>query len=43
VLAPELIDGRSRRLFFAWGSQKTPPEPDRDMLFIGDDVFTSAD
>ncbi|WP_298952170.1 hypothetical protein [uncultured Methylobacterium sp.] len=36
-------DGRSRRLFFAWGSQKTPPEPDRDMLFIGDDVFTSAD
>ncbi|RVU15107.1 hypothetical protein EOE48_21085 [Methylobacterium oryzihabitans] len=36
-------DGRSRRLFFAWGSQKDPPEPDRDMLFIGDDVFTSAD
>ncbi|BAU89440.1 hypothetical protein MPPM_0835 [Methylorubrum populi] len=36
-------DGRSRRLFFAFGSQKDPPEVDRDMLFIGDSVFSSDD
>ncbi|SFK55788.1 hypothetical protein [Methylorubrum salsuginis] len=34
-------DGRSRRVFFAYGSQKEPPEIDRDMIFIGNDVFSS--
>ncbi|WP_407529194.1 hypothetical protein [Methylobacterium oryzisoli] len=36
-------DGRVRRLFFAFGSQKDPPQPDRDMIFIGDSVFSTAD
>lgn len=36
-------DGRSRRVFFAYSSQKEPPEIDRDMIFIGDDVFSSDD
>ncbi|WP_232629916.1 hypothetical protein [Methylobacterium sp. Leaf118] len=36
-------DGRSRRVFFAYGSQKDPPEVDRDMIFVGDDVFSSDD
>lgn len=33
-------DGRPRRLFFAYGSAKDPPQLDRDMIFVGDDVFT---
>ena len=36
-------DGRSRRLFFAYGSQKDPPEIDRDMIFVGDSVFSADD
>ena len=36
-------DGRSRRVFFAFSSQKTPPEVDRDMIFVGDDVFSLDD
>lgn len=36
-------DGRSRRVFFAYSSQNQPPEIDRDMIFIGDDVFSSDD
>ena len=36
-------DGRTRRLFFAYGSQKDPPEIDREMIFVGDDVFSPAD
>lgn len=36
-------DGRSRRLFFAYGAQKDPPEIDRDMIFVGDSVFSSDD
>lgn len=36
-------DGRSRRLFFAYGSRNDPPEIDRDMIFLGDSVFTDAD
>lgn len=36
-------DGRSRRLFFAYGSRNDPPEVDREMIFVGDDVFTPAD
>ncbi len=36
-------DGRSRRLFFAYGAQKNPPEIDRDMIFVGDSVFTPVD
>lgn len=36
-------DGRSRRLFFAYGSQKDPPQPDREMAFIGGSVFTNPD
>jgi hypothetical protein len=36
-------DGRSRRVFFAYSSQKEPPEIDRDMIFIGDDVFSYDD
>jgi hypothetical protein len=36
-------DGRSRRLFFAYSSQKEPPEVDRDMIFVGDSVFSSDD
>ena len=36
-------DGRSRRLFFAYGSQKDPPEIDRDMIFVGDSVYSSDD
>ncbi|KQQ14822.1 hypothetical protein ASF53_08235 [Methylobacterium sp. Leaf123] len=36
-------DGRSRRLFFAYSSQKEPPEADRDMIFVGDSVFSSND
>ncbi|MDV2985942.1 UNVERIFIED_CONTAM: hypothetical protein Q9R58_16640 [Methylobacteriaceae bacterium AG10] len=36
-------DGRSRRLFFAYSSQKDPPEVDRDMIFVGDSVFSSED
>lgn len=36
-------DGRSRRVFFAYSSQKEPPEIDWNMIFIGDDVFSSDD
>ena len=36
-------DGSSRRLFFAYGAQNTPPVVDREMVFVGDDVFTPAD
>lgn len=36
-------DGRSRRLFFAYSSQKEPPEADRDMIFVGGSVFGSDD
>lgn len=36
-------DGRTRRLFFAYGSQKNPPEIDREMIFVGDAVFSPAD
>ena len=36
-------DGRSRRLFFAYGSEKDPPQPDREMAFIGGSVFTNPD
>lgn len=36
-------DGRSRRLFFAYSSQKEPPEVDRDMIFVGGSVFSSDD
>ncbi|MGU3463717.1 hypothetical protein ACLBXO_02600 [Methylobacterium sp. C33D] len=36
-------DGRTRRLFFAYGTRKDPPEIDRDMIFVGDDVFSPAD
>ncbi|SEP50682.1 hypothetical protein SAMN04487843_13914 [Methylobacterium sp. ap11] len=36
-------DGRSRRLFFAYGSQEDPPQPDREMAFIGGSVFTNPD
>ncbi|CAO4152023.1 hypothetical protein GPNCGGLF_LOCUS3796 [Methylorubrum aminovorans] len=36
-------DGRSRRLFFAYSAQKDPPEIDRDMIFVGDSVFSSDD
>ncbi|AWN50085.1 hypothetical protein DK419_15870 [Methylobacterium terrae] len=36
-------DGRSRRLFFAYGSEKDPPQRDREMAFIGGSVFTNPD
>ncbi|KMO41308.1 hypothetical protein VQ02_06030 [Methylobacterium variabile] len=36
-------DGRSRRLFFAYGSEKSPPQLDREMAFIGGSVFTNPD
>nr|WP_321182402.1 hypothetical protein [Methylobacterium sp. Leaf122] len=36
-------DGRSRRLLFAYSSQKELPEVDRDMIFVGDSVFRSND
>lgn len=36
-------DGRSERRFFAFGSAKTPPRIDKDMLFIGDTVYTLDD
>ncbi|WP_238506012.1 hypothetical protein [Methylorubrum extorquens] len=36
-------DGRSRRLFFAYNSEKELPEVDRDMIFVGDGVFSSND
>lgn len=36
-------DGRSRRLFFAYGSRKDPPQVDRAMAFIGGSVFTNPD
>lgn len=36
-------DGRSQRRFFAFGSEKTPPRLDKDMIFIGDTVYTLDD
>ena len=36
-------DGRVRRHFFAFGSQNDPPQPDRDMIFVGDRVFSTDD
>jgi len=33
-------DGSTKREFFAFGSQKTPPRIDTEMMFIGDRVFT---
>ncbi|SFU50543.1 hypothetical protein SAMN02799631_00996 [Methylobacterium sp. 174MFSha1.1] len=36
-------DGRSRRLFFAFGSQGDPARPDREMAFIGGSVFSNPD
>jgi hypothetical protein len=36
-------DGQPRRQFFAVGSEKTPPRPDTDLIFIGDRVFVVDD
>ncbi|KQQ12200.1 hypothetical protein ASF59_22015 [Methylobacterium sp. Leaf121] len=36
-------DGRSQRPFFAYSSQNELPEADRDMIFVGDSVFSSND
>ena len=36
-------DGRTERRFFAYGAQGTPPRTDRDMLFMGDRVYTKDD
>ncbi|RDE06422.1 hypothetical protein DVW87_01490 [Sphingomonas aracearum] len=39
----ERPDGRSERRFFAFGSQKSPPLIDKDMLFLGDTVYSLDD
>jgi hypothetical protein len=39
----ERPDGSSERRFFAFGSQKSPALIDKDMLFIGDTVFSLDD
>ncbi|MBP2159649.1 MULTISPECIES: hypothetical protein [Asticcacaulis] len=36
-------DGKIEREFFAFASKKTPPQPDTEMIFIGDSVYTSDD
>lgn len=36
-------DGQTRRQFFAVGSEKTPPRPDTDLIFIGDRVYVIDD
>lgn len=36
-------DGRTERKFFAFGSHKTPPVLDADMMFIGDRVYVVMD
>lgn len=36
-------DGQTRRQFFAFGSEKTPPRPDTDLIFVGDRVFVIDD
>ncbi|VWX54251.1 DUF6683 family protein [Novosphingobium sp. 9U] len=36
-------DGRTERKFFAFGSQKTPPALDADMMFLGDRVYVILD
>lgn len=36
-------DGRTERKFFAFGSAKTPPALDTDMMFIGDRVYVEMD
>ena len=33
-------DGTVKREFFAFASKKTPPQPDPEMIFIGDSVYT---
>jgi hypothetical protein len=33
-------DGTVKRKFFAFASKKTPPQPDPEMIFIGDSVYT---
>jgi hypothetical protein len=33
-------DGTVERKFFAFASKKTPPQPDPEMIFIGDSVYT---
>jgi hypothetical protein len=38
-----LPDGRSQRRFFAFGSEKTPARLDKDMIFIGDTVYSLDD
>jgi hypothetical protein len=32
-------DGKTRRQFFAFGSKKSPPQPDTSMMFVGDRVY----
>lgn len=36
-------DGQTRRQFFAVGSEKTPPRPDTDLIFIGNRVYVIDD
>lgn len=43
TLAPTAADGGSRRLLFACGARKDPPEIDRAMILVGDSVFSRAD
>lgn len=33
-------DGTVKREFFAFASRKTPPQPDPEMIFVGDSVYT---
>lgn len=33
-------DGTVKREFFAFASKKTPPQPDPEMIFVGDSVYT---
>lgn len=35
--------GSTKRVFFAFASRKNPPQLSRDMIFIGDDGYTSDD
>lgn len=39
----ERPDGRSERRFLAFGSRKSPPLVDKDMLFLGDTVYSLDD
>jgi len=36
-------NGQTKRQFFAFGSKKTPAQPDVGMVFFGDRVFTNMD